>query len=124
MEAVKKERIEQLNKEFEERKKVIIGGQKDRQIQEASQKLMVMVVNNTTNNASRLLTPSSHQNNNNVQRRAGVTLLQTHSISPRTPHSPVSNNPHTTLKHLESAPALIAQSDTNDLLSPILLQTE
>ena len=59
MEAIKKEKIEELNKEFEERKKVIVGGQKDRQIQEASQRLMVMVVNNTT--SGRMLTPRSQQ---------------------------------------------------------------
>ena len=39
MEQVKKERIEALNKEFEERKKQVMLVNKDKQIQEASQKL-------------------------------------------------------------------------------------
>lgn len=39
MEQVKKERIEALNKEFEERKKQVMLINKDKQIQEASQKL-------------------------------------------------------------------------------------
>jgi hypothetical protein len=39
MEQVKKDRIEALNKEFEEKKREVMLLNKDKQIQEASQKL-------------------------------------------------------------------------------------
>ena len=40
MEKLKKERIEALNKEFEDKKKELVEGSKGKQIEEASQKLV------------------------------------------------------------------------------------
>jgi hypothetical protein len=54
MEQVKKDRIEALNKEFEEKKKEVMLLNKDKQIQEASQKLATQgSFNNNKSSGSR-----------------------------------------------------------------------
>ena len=64
MDALKKERLEALNKEFEDRKRAAQDQIKDRQISEASQKLVDITKLNTPSSASLghhriMFTPSS-----------------------------------------------------------------
>lgn len=95
MEGIKKERIETLNQQFEERKKQVMFNNKDKQIQEASQKLMSQ---NNINSSRIAKTPSSAK-----------SLRVVPTASSLVQHEP--------LKHQES-------ESVNEMMSPIVQHEE